>query len=192
MVAEQLPDDPGSFVVFFLPNFFGILFALLLERYQIESILRDRLLSDDAHKYSLLGIGIFAIANANSYLAGSVVMARIKYGVKLPSLYAAKTHNKNATTFNIIQRSHQNFVEQYAQIVMSVLFTGLVADRPSIAGMMLVVISISRVLYAVGYSKDIKSRTGGVLLSMFTSSIGVGYGALIGITALGINLFVEK
>mmetsp|Transcript_2577 Transcript_2577/g.5459 ORF Transcript_2577/g.5459 Transcript_2577/m.5459 type:complete len:191 (-) Transcript_2577:122-694(-) len=147
---------------------------------------------DAAHKYSLLGIGLFIMANINSYLAGSVVMARIEYGVKLPNLYATKTHNKNATDFNIIQRSHQNFVEQYAQIVMSVLFTSIIVDRPNVAGMMLVVISISRILYALGYSRDIKSRTVGILLSMFTSSVGVGYGALVGMTALGINVFAEK
>ena len=188
MVTEQLPDDPGSFAVFFMPNFMGILLAFLLEKFHVESKILS-VLPTDAHKYCLLGLGIFAIANANSYLAGSVVMARIEYNVKLPNLYASKTHNsKNATSFNIVQRAHQNFLEQYSQIVLGVLFTALAADRPNIAGVMLITISICRLSYAWGYSKDIKSRMGGVLLSMFISSIGIGYGALVALTLVGLKI----
>ena len=191
MVTEQLPDDPGSFAVFFMPNFVGLLLAFLLENFHVESKILS-VLPADAHKHCLLGLGIFAIANANSYLAGSVVMARIEYNVKLPNLYASKTHNsKNATSFNIVQRAHQNFLEQYSQIVLGVLFTALVADRPNISGVMLLIISICRLSYAWGYSKDIKSRMGGVLLSMFISSIGIGYGALISFTLFGVKILKD-
>lgn len=192
MVAEQLPDDPGTFALFFLPNFLGILFAFALEHFSIESFLRDTVLPVDANRYSLLGIGIFAIANVNSYLAGSVVMARISYGVKLPNLYAAKTHVKNATDFNIIQRCHQNFLEQYAQLVLGVIFTAFVAERPITAGVTLIIVSLCRVWYAWGYRRDIKSRTGGILVSMFTSSVGVGYGALVGLSAFGVHVLKTK
>jgi hypothetical protein len=94
-------------------------------------------------------------------------MARIEYGVKLPNLYSSKTHNsKNATSFNIVQRGHQNILEQYSQIVLEVMFTAFGVDRPNIAGLMLIIISICRLGYAWGcYSKDTKSRIAGVLIA---------------------------
>ncbi|KAL9181501.1 hypothetical protein ACHAXT_010306 [Thalassiosira profunda] len=187
MVTEQLPEDPGPFFVFFMPNILGILLAYLLERFAIETSISSHL-SADAHKYCIFGLGIFALAMVNSYLAGSVVMARIHYGVKLPNLYAVKTNNKNAVTFNTIQRSHQNFLESYAQIVLGVVFTAFVAERPNIAGMMLLTISVLRVAYAKGYQKNIASRLFGVLASFFIAGIGTGYAALIAMTAFGVNV----
>jgi len=180
---EQLPDE-APLPTFFLPNILGILFAFGLEAMNVESTLRN-LVSAKAHPYALLGLGVFAIANTNSYLGGSVVVARIRYGVKLPNLYAT-SKDKDGVAFNCVQRGHQNFLETYAQLVLSVLFVATL--RPNIAGVMLLVVAIARVFYARSYRTDIPSRIGPLLIAMFTMSIGVGYGFLLGLTAFGVQV----
>ena len=186
--TEQLPDA-APFPVFFLPNFVGIFLALLLERIGLEDLLARLLLGSDAHRYSLVGIGVFALANANSYLGGSVVLARIKYNVKLPNLYANRDDdddddNKDAITFNTIQRGHQT----YPQIVQSLGFTAVCANRPCTAGFLAVVIAAARIAYARGYaSANVGQRMPGQMVSIFATSVGIGYAALMGLTAVGIQ-----
>jgi uncharacterized MAPEG superfamily protein len=194
---EKLPD-PAPMSTFFLPNFLGIAFALGMEKLGMEQLLNN-LLARDAHPYCLLGLGVFLIANANSFLGGSVVCARIAYDVKLPNLYASttttdddKTKKANAVLFNCIQRGHQNFIENYAQLVLSVLFTALVANRPNVAGLILIVVAICRVLYGIRYRIDVDSRIGPLLLAMFSMSIGVGYGFLVALSGLGIQMLKEE
>jgi hypothetical protein len=67
---ERLPD-PAPLSTFFLPNIFGIGFALAMEKLGLEQFLKGYL-SQESHPYCLFGLGIFAIANCNSYLGGSV------------------------------------------------------------------------------------------------------------------------
>lgn len=186
--TEQLPDS-APMPTFFLPNFLGILFALTLEKFSFENFLA-KLIHDKAHRFGLLGLGVFAIANANSYLAGSVVLARIEYNVKLPNLYAdtSKGDETKAILFNCVQRGHQNFLESFPQLILAVLFTAFVAERPNVAGFMLLIVSICRIFYAVGYKSNITSRMGGQLVAIFTMSIGIGYGFLVGATIFGIQL----
>jgi uncharacterized MAPEG superfamily protein len=185
---EQLPDL-APLPTFFLPNFLGIAFALAMEKLAVEQRLGN-LLAEDAHPCCLLGLGTFAIANCNSFLGGIVVRARIDYGVKLPNLYADsnKDDNKNAVLFNCIQRGHQNFLETYAQVVLSILFMALVVDRPNIAGMILLIVAVCRVFYAIRYQRDVSSRIGPLLLAMFSTSVGIGYGFLVGMSAFGFQL----
>lgn len=186
--TEQLPDA-APFPVFFLPNFVGIFLALLLERIGLEDLLASPLLGLDVHRYSLVGIGVFALANANSYLGGSVVLARIEYNVKLPNLYANRDDDsKDAITFNTIQRGHQNFLESYPQIVLSLGFTAVCANRPCTAGFLAVVIAAARIAYARGYaSANVGQRMPGQMVSIFATSVGIGYAALVGLTAVGIK-----
>jgi uncharacterized MAPEG superfamily protein len=157
---EQLPD-PAPLPTFFLPNFLGITFVLAMEKLAVEQRLGN-LLAEDAHPYCLLllGLATFAIANCNSFLGGIVVRARIDYGVKLPNQYvdSNKDDNKNAVMFNCIQRGHQNFLETYAQVILSILFMALVVDRPNIAGRIILIVAVCRVLYALRYQRDVSSR----------------------------------
>jgi glutathione S-transferase len=186
--SEQLPDS-APMPTFFLPNFLGILFALTLERFDFENFLAG-LLHKDAHRFGILGLGVFAIANVNSFLGGSVILARIEYNVKLPNLYAdtSKGDETKAILFNCVQRGHQNFLESFPLIILAVLFTAFIADRPNVAGFMLLVVSIARITYAIGYKSNITNRMGGQLLAIFTMSIGIGYGFLVGATVFGIQL----
>lgn len=186
--VERLPDY-APFPLFFLPNFLGILFALCMEHFSVEETLL-RLIHEKAHRYSLLGLGIFAMCNVNSFLGGSVVLARIEYGVKLPNLYAntKEGRDEKAVLFNCIQRGHQNFLEVYAQVVLTVLFTADVANRPNVAGLLLLIIAGARISYALGYKSNIVGRTAGQMLAIFTMSTGVGYAFLVGATAVGLEL----
>ena len=112
--TEALPSPVPFFLVFFLPNIWGILFAAGFEYIQVETKLSNLF---RGHPFALFGLGIFVLANTASYLSGCVVCARLEYNVKLPNLYADKKENKNAVLFNCIQRGHQNLVENYAHYV---------------------------------------------------------------------------
>lgn len=182
---ERLPDD-APFPVFFLPNFLGILFALGLEKLQLESKLST---ISSAHPHAWLGLGLFGLANVNSFLAGKVVLARIRYGVKLPNLYANRSEHKDAVLFNCIQRGHQNFLEQLPQIALSTFFLTVAMNKPSTAGMLLCVIGLARILYAAGYaSSDVRNRLAPNLVSQFCVAVGIGYAGLAGVTLLGVDL----
>jgi len=189
---EALPDD-APLAAFFAPNVVGMLLALGLEKIQLEATLQRIIASrKGAHPYSLLGLGLLMLALANSYLSGSVVKARVRYNVKLPNLYANKTDNKDAVLFNCIQRGHQNFLEQLPLIALSMFFLCTI-ERPNTAALLLCVISLARVLYAAGYRSDnVKNRLGPILVSFFCTSVGIGYGALAGLSLVGIHGIAEQ
>ena len=176
-LEEKLPDAAPT-ALFFFPNFIGVALSYLLERFDLEGLLdRHLAFGSSGHPYALLGLGIFALANVNSLLGGNVVNARVQYGVKLPALYANKSeHDKHCTEFNAIQRSHQNFLENYGQLVLSVMCTAVLANRSHTAGMMLLIVSMCRVLYGMQYQKDVDKRIPAFLIIMMTTSIGIGYG----------------
>jgi len=91
--------------------------AALLEWLQVGLRLERQLLSSSCHPYALLGMGMVAVASVASYLSGCVACARLEFGIKLPNLYANKAEHKHAVLFNCIQRSHQNFLENFPQVV---------------------------------------------------------------------------
>lgn len=129
--TEKLPGDVPHFIIFFLPHVFGTVFAAIFESIDLESKLAT-LFPTGSHPYALLGIGVVVLANVASYLSGCVACARLEYNVKLPNLYANKIENKHAVLFNCIQRSHQNFLESFPQVVrclFSYYATSLVACR---------------------------------------------------------------
>ena len=128
--TEILPDRP-PFMVFFLPNLWAILLAWMMERVGLEDVFNSHLTAEAAvhHRYALLGLACFALANVQSYLSGCVVCARNDYNVKLPNLYANYNNNDNdsaqskanAIQFNCIQRGHQNFVENMPLLVSALV-----------------------------------------------------------------------
>lgn len=186
MPDEKVPDA-APLPLFFLPNFLGVLFAYAVEAFRVEERLQT-LLPTISQPNGLLGLGIFALYNVNSFLAGSVVNAKAKYGVKNPNLYALKSENKDAVAFNVIQRGHQNFLEQLPHIILSTWVISVLVERPNVAGLLLLIIGAARILYALAYrSSDIQARIGPMLLSQFSMAVGIGYSALLGLSIIGVK-----
>merc|ERR1712194_751483 len=69
----------------------------------------------------------------NTFLVIQVVVARKKYGVQYPALYAPQGH-KNETEFNSVQRAHQNTLENWASIQILMILNGLVNPRYAAGG----------------------------------------------------------
>jgi hypothetical protein len=256
--TEALPGDVPFFFIFFLPQFWGILFAILFEYVNLEGKIANVVVSlggsahHHHHPYALLGLAFFALVNAGSYLSGCVVCARLEFGIKLPNLYADKRDNKNAVLFNCIQRGHQNYVENLpifvsrysvptffaswrnrfavvnlphpvdvsllcvmrccvflyltclvvtstvcrlcfcATQIASALFTAVLAKRPNIAGLMLLVVTVARIFFAKGYkSQHIEARFPFFLVGQFAGSVGVGYAALLALSIVGMGPFAS-
>lgn len=74
---------------------------------------------------------------------------------------------------------------------MSTYFTCTIVDRPNIAGLVLMIIAMSRYLFALGYkSSDIGQRFPFFLLSQFAQSIGLGYATLVALSMVHVGPFV--
>mmetsp|Transcript_42588 Transcript_42588/g.133499 ORF Transcript_42588/g.133499 Transcript_42588/m.133499 type:complete len:108 (-) Transcript_42588:102-425(-) len=70
-------------------------------------------------------VAVLAAASIlNAYLAGNVSMARKKYGIKYPNMYAPEGH-KHAAAFNCAQRAHQNTLETMSHLLIVMLVCGL-------------------------------------------------------------------
>ena len=76
-------------------------------------------------------------------------MARKKYGIKYPALYAPAGH-KHEHEFNCVQRGHQNTLESMAWVMLQMCVTGLV--YPITAGACGAIWCIGRVIFANGYA----------------------------------------
>lgn len=109
----------------------------------------------------------------NLYLTINVVLARKKYDVQYPALYAPESH-KHAKAFNCVQRAHQNTLESWAPIMILMLVVGLCAPKPAAAfGGIWVA---SRFIYGYGYA------TGGPQGRMLGGGLGhLGDFPLIGL-----------
>mmetsp|Transcript_6690 Transcript_6690/g.17011 ORF Transcript_6690/g.17011 Transcript_6690/m.17011 type:complete len:145 (+) Transcript_6690:669-1103(+) len=90
------------------------------------------------------------------YMAGKVMGARKKYGVKYPTLYADKRDVKEAHEFNCIQRAHQNNVENAPNFYGLLLIASL--QNPKVAGIAGVVYFLGRLAYFSGYASGVPSK----------------------------------
>ena len=85
----------------------------------------------------------------NTYLTINVVNARKKYGVDYPALYAPPGH-KYEKEFNSVQRAHQNTLEGYSFVMLTMCVNGLVYPVTSaICGGLYIV---GRIMYGYGYA----------------------------------------
>jgi glutathione S-transferase len=109
---------------------------------------------------------IFAVVGGsffmNLYLIYNVAMARKKYNIEYPALYAPTGH-KNEKEFNSVQRAHQNTLESYALVMVQMSLCGLVYPRTSaLFGALWV---FGRIIYGYGYATGGPSgrRLGGMI-----------------------------
>ncbi|KAG0617874.1 hypothetical protein M758_4G022400 [Ceratodon purpureus] len=76
--------------------------------------------------------------------------ARRKYRVSYPIMYADESENKDAKTFNCVQRGHQNCLEFMAQFLALLLLGGL--QYPRVAAFLGAAYTVCRLQYFRGYS----------------------------------------
>ena len=87
--------------------------------------------------YGLVFGGLFGTILANTYLSVNVSIARKKYGIKYPTLYATKEHidgkkckdEKDILAYNCAQRAHQNTAENQATVQLLGALNGLLFPR---------------------------------------------------------------
>jgi len=106
---------------------------------------------DEEYGYVILS-GVFSAATL-FWLGERVAIARKRYNVPLPHLYAdlASCNEDNKKhIFNCYQRGHQNALETYSQMLAMLFVGGL--KHPIIASSAAIAWSVGRILYAVGYS----------------------------------------
>jgi glutathione S-transferase len=102
--------------------------------------------SNYGYVFAVLGGSFFV----NGFLTIKVALARKKYGIKYPLLYAPAGH-KHEEAFNCVQRGHQNMLESYAIVMLQMCVTGLV--YPITASACGLIWSIGRVVYGIGYAR---------------------------------------
>mmetsp|Transcript_19145 Transcript_19145/g.58948 ORF Transcript_19145/g.58948 Transcript_19145/m.58948 type:complete len:145 (+) Transcript_19145:214-648(+) len=103
-------------------------------------------LSSD-YKYVLADLALMWFVNL--YLVINVVVARKKYGVEYPALYAPEDH-KHAREFNSAQRAHQNTLEGMPYFIAQLLVVGV--WYPLTAGACGLLWNVGRVIYGYGYA----------------------------------------
>ena len=99
--------------------------------------------------FAVLGSSFFM----NAYLSINVALARKKYNITYPALYAPTGH-KDEVAFNSVQRAHQNTLESYSMVMLQMMCAGLKYPVTSAAcGATWV---LGRVIY--GYGKRVRAR----------------------------------
>ena len=86
----------------------------------------------------------------NFFMAAQVGMARKKYKVFYPTMYASESDNKDAKVFNCVQRGHQNSLEMMPLFFVFLVLGGL--RHPCIAAVLGLLYTVSRYFYFKGYS----------------------------------------
>ena len=87
----------------------------------------------------------------NTYLTTNVVLARKKYKIDYPLLYAPNGH-KHEKEFNSVQRAHQNTLESYGVVMLQMSLCGLV--YPTISAVCGSIWVFGRVVYGYGYAAN--------------------------------------
>lgn len=110
-----------------------------------------------------------------------VAIARKKYGVEYPKMYA-DGDSKEANIFNCTQRSHQNTIETAPAMTIMICMLGL--RFPITAAVLNAVWALGRIVYATGYSTgDPKKRLPGAAAS------GLAYlGTIITTLVVGVRV----
>mmetsp|Transcript_989 Transcript_989/g.1531 ORF Transcript_989/g.1531 Transcript_989/m.1531 type:complete len:151 (-) Transcript_989:74-526(-) len=115
------------------------------------------------HDFGWVVMAVGSSQFMNIFLSVQVSMARKKYDVQYPTMYADAS-KKDADKFNCVQRAHQNTLETWAPVTILALVNGLVYPKASAA--LFGVWQLGRVIYGIGYAKGgPKGRMAGGILS---------------------------
>ncbi|MED6126200.1 hypothetical protein PIB30_076038 [Stylosanthes scabra] len=101
-------------------------------------------------EYGYVAIVLVLYVFLNFYMAIQVGMARKKYNVPYPALYAVESENKQAKLFNCVQRGHQNSLETMPIFFMLMILGGL--KHPLVCAGLGLLHVVARYFYFTGYS----------------------------------------
>ncbi|XP_057834472.1 uncharacterized protein LOC131044989 [Cryptomeria japonica] len=100
--------------------------------------------------FGLVTLVVVAYCMLNVWMAMQVGMARKRYNVPYPAMYADENENKDGKLFNCVQRGHQNSLEVMPMFFVLLTFGGL--QHPIAATVLGVIYCMARFLYFTGYS----------------------------------------
>lgn len=98
--------------------------------------------------YVILALVVYCFFNF--WMSFQVGKARKQYKVPYPTMYATEAENKNANSFNCVQRGHQNSLEMMPTFFMLMIVGGI--RHPLICASLGAVYIVSRYFYFTGYS----------------------------------------
>ncbi|MED6116071.1 hypothetical protein PIB30_096652 [Stylosanthes scabra] len=76
-------------------------------------------------EYGFVAVVLVLYSFLNFYMALQVGIARKRYKVPYPNLYASESEDKDVKLFNCIQRGHQNSLETMPIFFMLMILGGL-------------------------------------------------------------------
>ncbi|KAF7816286.1 microsomal glutathione S-transferase 3 [Senna tora] len=134
-------------------------------------------------EYGYVVIVLVLYCFLNVFMAIKVGMARRKYKVFYPTLYASESENKDAKLFNCVQRGHQNSLENMPMFFMLMILGGL--KHPCISASLGSLYIVCRYFYFTGYSSGIPDNRNKIgkygslaLLGLLICTISLGYSLL--------------
>ncbi|KAK4147106.1 uncharacterized protein C8A04DRAFT_9259 [Dichotomopilus funicola] len=125
----------------------------------------------------LAATSTFVVNIVHGFLTSS---SRKAAGIKYPNSYASAEQaekDPRAFTFNCAQRAHNNFTENLTPFLGALLIAGL--KYPTLAASLGGAWSVSRVLFAIGYTS--KGPSGRI--------VGSAAGSLINFTLVGTSVY---
>ncbi|KAG6480289.1 microsomal glutathione S-transferase 3-like [Zingiber officinale] len=122
----------------------------------------------------------------NFWMSIQVLLARERYNVDFPTMYALESENKDAKLFNCIQRGHQNSLEMMPAFVVTLLLSGLYC--PVGAAALGVVYTVGRYYYFKGYATGVPDNRLTVGRFAFMALLGL----MILTTVVGVRLVLSR
>ncbi|PPS11887.1 hypothetical protein GOBAR_AA08760 [Gossypium barbadense] len=103
-----------------------------------------------AKEYGYVVLVVVAYCFLSIWMGIQVGMARKKYKVYYPTLYALESENKDAKLFNCVQRGHQNSLEMMPMFFVLMILGGMA--HPCISAALGLFYTVTRYFYFTGYS----------------------------------------
>ncbi|GMJ01362.1 hypothetical protein like AT1G65820 [Hibiscus trionum] len=103
-----------------------------------------------AKEYGYVVLAVVAYCILSIWMGIRVGIARKKYKVPYPTLYALESENKDANLFNCIQRGHQNSLEMMPMFFILMVLGGMA--HPCICAALGLLYIVTRYFYFTGYS----------------------------------------
>ncbi|KAM7515940.1 hypothetical protein LguiA_005523 [Lonicera macranthoides] len=101
-------------------------------------------------EYGYVALVLTLYCFLNFWMSAKVGLARKKYKVFYPTLYATEAENKDAKLFNCVQRGHQNSLELMPIFFMLMIVGGM--KHPIICASLGFFYIITRYFYFTGYA----------------------------------------